>query len=478
MNSSIDTLKNQLAQLKQLHESGALPAAEYESSKAVLERRVLDLVLAGSDAAALASPTAPSPPPPTPGAALQPVAAAGTQSSAKSGADSVAISGAKGSAKGSAKGIDVHAGVEIRVPRGLWASVAGFVLAVALGGYAWTGSPSLAGLGAPPPVAAAAAGHAGGDGPQGVNMEQITEMATRLATRLKDQPQDPQGWAMLGRTYSVLGRNDEAVKAYESAIQQNGDDAVLIADYADALAVKNNRTLAGEPMKWVRRALELDPKNVKALALAGTDAFDRKDFAGAVKHWEELLKVAPAEGNFIQQVQASVAEARQLGGLPSGNTTPAGAPKGGAAPGAGGANAAAAAGPAAAAAPANSQAVAPGAALNATVSGTVSLSPRLAAQAGPDDTVFIFARAAEGSRIPLAVLRKRVRDLPASFTLDDSLAMSPAAKLSGVPRVIVGARVSKSGNATPSPGDLTGQVGPVSLGSGALVVEIREQIKP
>ncbi len=483
MNASIETLKNQLAQLKQLHESGALPAAEYESSKAALERRVLDLVLAGPDAAPVASPPSSPPSVPGAGAAVQPAAAAGTQAGlpvdAKSAAKSAAKVDAKFDANESVKGSTVPTSVAAKLPRSLLASVAGFVVAVALGGYAWTGSPSLAGLGAPPPVPAAAASHAGGDGPQGVSMEQINEMATRLATRLKDQPQDPQGWAMLGRTYAVLGRNDEAVKAYESAIQQQGDDAVLIADYADALAVKNNRTLAGEPMKWVRRALELDPKNVKALALAGTDAFDRKEFAGAVNYWEELLKVAPAEGNFVQQVQASVAEARQLGGLPSsGNATPAGAPKAGAAAGAGGANAVAAAGPATVAAAANPQAAAPGAAVNATVSGTVSLSRSLAAQAGPDDTVFIFARAAEGSRMPLAVLRKRVRDLPASFTLDDSLAMSPAAKLSGAPRVIVGARVSKSGNATPSPGDLTGQVGPVSLGSAALVVEIREQIKP
>ena len=482
MNASIDTLKNQLAQLKQLHESGALPAAEYESSKAALERRVLDLVLAASHAAPVASPAA-SPadsPPSAPGVgpAVQRAVVAGPQAGVPVGVKSAAKVDPKVKAKDSVNGIVVPTSVAAKLPRGLLVGVASFVVAVALGGYAWTGSPSLAGLGAPPPVPAAAAGHGGGDGPQGVSMEQIAEMATRLATRLKDQPQDPQGWAMLGRTYAVLGRNDEAVKAYESAIQQHGDDAVLIADYADALAVKNNRTLAGEPMKWVRRALELDPKNVKALALAGTDAFDRKDFAGAVRYWEELLKVAPAEGNFIQQVQASVAEARQLGGLPPGNTTPAGAPKGGAAPGAGGANTVAAAGPANAAAPANSQAAAPGAAANATVSGTVSLSPSLVAQAGPDDVVFIFARAAEGSRMPLAVLRKRVRDLPASFTLDDSLAMSPAAKLSGAPRVIVGARVSKSGNATPSPGDLTGQVGPVALGSGALVVEIREQIKP
>jgi cytochrome c-type biogenesis protein CcmH len=419
MQASIEELRTQLLQLKQLHDSGALPGPEYDSSKAKLEKRIVDLVLSDSV-------TAPS-------QALPPAAPAP------------------------------------RPSRALVLPVAAFVLVVAFFGYRATGSPSLAGWGEPPPAAATAADGASG---HSVSAAQITEMAERLAARLKEQPQDPQGWAMLGRSYSVLGRNDDAVKAYATAIAQQGDDAVLIADYADALAVQNNRTLAGEPMKWVKRALELDPANVKALALAGTDAFDRKDYAGAVRYWEDLLKVAPSEGGFAGQVRASVAEARQLGGLP------AAAPPGAAAMAPARAVNASGAKPAAAApATANAQAAAAGSPA-ASVSGTVRLNPALAAQAGPDDTVFIFARAAEGARIPLAVLRKQVRELPASFTLDDSLAMSPAAKLSSATRLIVGARISRSGNAMPSPGDLTGQVGPVELGSRDLMIEIREQIKP
>ena len=165
MNASIDTLKNQLAQLKQLHESGALPAAEYESSKAALERRVLDLVLAGSHAAAVASPAA-SPadsPPSAPGvgAAAQRAAVAGTQAGVPVGVKSAAKVDPKVKAKDSVNGIVVPTSVAAKLPRGLLVGVASFVVAVALGGYAWTGSPSLAGLGAPPPVPAAAAGHGG-----------------------------------------------------------------------------------------------------------------------------------------------------------------------------------------------------------------------------------------------------------------------------------------------------------------------------
>jgi cytochrome c-type biogenesis protein CcmH len=185
------------------------------------------------------------------------------------------------------------------------------------------------------------------------------------------------------------------------------------------------------------------------LALAGTHAFDLKDYAQAVKYWEQVIEFAPADSNFVQQVEPALAEARSLAGLP-----PA-APK---------ANVAAADKPVAG--------------KSASVSGTVSIAPTLLKQSQPDDTVFIFARAAEGSRMPLAIVRKQVKDLPLTFTLDDSMAMSPANRLSGTAKVIVGARVSKSGNAMPQAGDFSGQVGPVSVGANGLTIEIKEAVKP
>ena len=465
MQASIDTLKAQLLQLKQLHKAGALGQAEYDSSKAGLERRLLDLVLAAPSSAGAAPASVPASP-----------------------VDAVAVSGgapAPAAVRHSAGNLPPVASVPALPSRRFLALLGVAVLAVAAGGYAWTGSPSL--LSASPARAAAAAaeaaGHENAAPSHTVGAEQIAQMTERLAQRLKEQPQDAQGWAMLGRSYSVLGRNDEAVKAYRTAIEQQGDDAALIADFADALAVQNNRVLAGEPMKWVRRALEIDPKNVKALALAGTDAFDSKNFVGAVKLWEKLLEHGPSDAGFAEQVKASIAEARERGGL--GPSAQPGAPAQPTAPTMPRANATQVpAGPAAnpaqpaPATPGTQAAQAPQATLAASVSGTVSLSAALAAKAGPDDTVFIFARPADGSRMPLAVLRKRVRDLPVRFTLDDSMAMSPAAKLSGSPRVIVAARISKSGEAMSSPGDLVGQVGPVALGSTGLAVEIGSEVKP
>jgi cytochrome c-type biogenesis protein CcmH len=273
-------------------------------------------------------------------------------------------------------------------------------------------------------------------------------MVDKLAERLKAQPDDADGWSMLGRTYSVLGRHADALKAYQTAMNLRKDDATLVADYADSLAVNSNRTLDGEPMKYVERALKLEPTNLKALFLAGTHAFDKKDYAGAVKFWEKAAKSAPPENAFVQQIQPALAEARQLAGLPAAALPLDGATKQTAAAGKG------------------------------SVSGTVTLASAMAKQANPDDTVFVFARPAEGSRMPLAILRKQVKDLPLQFTLDDSMAMSPANALSGASKVIVGARISRSGNAMPQPGDLTGQTATVNVGASGLQIEIKEAVKP
>jgi cytochrome c-type biogenesis protein CcmH len=277
----------------------------------------------------------------------------------------------------------------------------------------------------------------------GVSAQQFEAMVSRLAARLKENPEDAEGWMMLGRSYAVLGRFGEASEAYAKAVARTPRDAQLLADYADALAMAQGRTLQGEPEKILLRALAIDPNNVKALLLAGTAAFNRGDQAGAIRHWERVLGLLPAESDMVQRVQASIAEARSAAGS----------------------------------AGAKAQIAKRAQAQGGRVSGVVRLAPELVGKVAPGDTVFIFARAAEGPRMPLAILRKRASDLPVQFTLDDSMAMAPQMKLSAFPRVVIGARVSKSANASPQPGDLQGLSATVKVGAQSVAVTIDTELR-
>jgi cytochrome c-type biogenesis protein CcmH len=246
--------------------------------------------------------------------------------------------------------------------------------------------------------------------------QQIEAMVARLAAKLRESPDDIDGWRLLGRSYAALGRFGESADAYAKAAVLAPRDAQLLADFADALAMARGQSLQGEPEKLLLRALEIEPTNLKALALAGTAQYERKDFKGAANTWRRMLPLVPPDSEDARAIQSNVDEALALAGVAR---TPAA--KGGGA-----------------------------------LRGEVRLAGKLKNQTSPDDTVFIFARAAEGPPMPLAVLRKRVRDLPVTFALDDSMAMAPQARLSGFARVVVSARVSKSGLAAPQPGDLQG----------------------
>ena len=315
------------------------------------------------------------------------------------------------------------------------------------------------------PAAAPAAAAAAQSGQHDMTPEKVAEMASKLAARLEKDPGNAQGWVVLAHTYYAMKQFPDAVKAYERAAELMPDNADLLADYADALGA-TQQSLLGKPLELVNRALAADPNQWKALALAGTIAFDRKDFKQAVAYWERLQTVIPPESDMGRSIESSIAEAKELGGIKTAATAPLAKPP--AAPATTPPRAAVVAtapAPAPAAAPA---ALVPG----TTIAGTVSLSPALAAKASPDDLVFIFARPAQGPKMPLAVMRKKVRDLPATFSLDDSMAMAPEMKISNFAEIVIGARVAKSGNAAPQSGDLEGFSKPVQLGAGGVAVVI------
>ena len=322
------------------------------------------------------------------------------------------------------------------------ASIVALVIAVpllAIALYFMLGTP--AGLKPQMPTAAIDKAHP-------ATPEQFEAMVTWLAERLKAEPDNADGWVMLARSYTALNRYQDASAAYSRAITLQPNNASVLADQADILAMLK-QTLQGEPEKIIQQALKIDPDNLKALSLAGAAAFERKDYQEAIKWWQNILKLLPADSPVVAAISASINEARGLAGLPS-----------------------------AAAAQVGDKAVAQSKVANGSVSGTIRLDPALKARVADTDTVFIFARVVEGGRKPpLAVMRKTVKELPFDFTLDDSMSMAPGFNISSVTNVIVGARISKSGNATSSSKDLEGFSKPVKTGQKGIIITIDSEAK-
>ena len=325
--------------------------------------------------------------------------------------------------------VDASAAAEAaprRAGRGAALAVGIAVPVLALAVYAFVGAPDgLSPHEAPGPFSEA----------------QVEAMVERLAAKMRENPDDADGWKMLGRSYAVLGRFADAVDAYSKAALRAPNDAALLADFADALAMARGQSLQGEPEKLVLKALQIDPKNLKALALAGTAAFHRSEFKVAADYWERMLPLVPPESEDARAIKENVAEARAKAGVP--------------------------AAPSVAKADAKPH---PG------LRGTVRLSQKLRDKLSPGDTLFVFARAAEGPPMPLAILRRTAGELPLEFALNDAMAMAPGLHLSAFPRIVVTARVSKSGDAKAQPGDLQGASKPVANDAKGVVVEINEVV--
>lgn len=175
------------------------------------------------------------------------------------------------------------------------------VLVFGVAGHAWRGLPP--GWQAGPADSAANAPHRLGPA-------QFEAMAARLAERLQREPDDAEGWAMLGRSYAVLGRPAQALAAFQRLAALRPDDAQALAELADATGAANGRQLAGEPARLVARALQLDPDNIKALALAGTIAFEAGDRALAARHWAHALERLPPDSPVAQRLRGALADAQ------------------------------------------------------------------------------------------------------------------------------------------------------------------------
>lgn len=281
----------------------------------------------------------------------------------------------------------------------------------------------------------------------------LDALAERLKQKMEHNPNDGVGWALLARSYVAMGRHTDAVPIYEKAMKLIPDDAQLLADYADALGVLHGRKLEGKPEVLIQQALKIDPRNVKALMLAGTVAFDRKNYAHAAKYWEQARANLPTDigPELTQGLMAGIAEAQsRLGGSQKTRT--------------------AYAEPAAPAKPTGQTGP------SRAIRGKVTVAPSLAGKGSSTDTLFVFAREMNGPPMPVAIVRATKKDLPFTFRLDDSTSPMPSRKLSDVGTVVIVARLSKSGEAIPKSGDLQGMSQPVKPGVDGITVVIDREI--
>ncbi|MGZ8151526.1 MAG: c-type cytochrome biogenesis protein CcmI [Methylovulum sp.] len=263
------------------------------------------------------------------------------------------------------------------------------------------------------------------------SMEQINKMVAGLAERMKNNPSDANGWVMLGQSYKVLRQYPKAIDAFEHAYKLLGDKAPIMLLYAETLAYANGEQLAGKPAELVFKALALEPDNISGLWLGGMAKAQQGDGPSAIKLWRKLEGLLPAGSKEQEETQGLIAELEAQ--LPAASTTPS-----------------------------------PAASQQANVSGVsvdvqVSLASDLKNQTSPGDTVFVYAQALSGPKMPLAIVRKQVSDLPLTVNLSDAMAMTPTMKLSNFDTVKLLARISKSGNAMTQPGDLIGVIDQVTL---------------
>jgi len=268
-------------------------------------------------------------------------------------------------------------------------------------------------------------------------------MAEKLKAKLKTNPNDVQSWVLLGRAHRNQNQYDEAIDAYNHAVALDSDDRLAI-ERVEAIAAKNGGQFKGEPWDVIRKILAKNPQHANALLLAGSAAFSEGQFKQALAYWTTLRSQLADGSQEAVAVDNALRAAAEKAGVEIGVKAKKPDPL---------ANAA------------------------SSISGRVTISDSIKAQANPTDVVFIYAQAEQGSPMPLAIMRTTVQALPLDFNLDDSMAMRPEAKLSGQSHVTVKARISKSGQAMPQPGDLIGTLPHVAVGAKQVQLTISEVIQ-
>lgn len=294
----------------------------------------------------------------------------------------------------------------------------------AVGLYAMLGRPDAVSISGAPATAAmpASSGMPPADTAQKPGMD-MSAAIDSLRAKLDKNPNDAEGWLLLGRAYESMGRNADGRQALEKAYGLAKDRPAIEIAYAEALALDSpERRIDGKPLEMIRHALQVEPNNQDGLWLLGMSDYQQGRYAEAIASWEKIRVQLGPDSDVLQSVTGMIADARAHlpGGdaAAGGDSTPAAATPGG------------------------------------TLRLRVTLADALRAKASPGDAVFVFAKAVGGPPMPVAIKRLQVSALPADIELGDADAMVPTMRLSNFPKVSVAARVSKSGDASPHTGDL------------------------
>lgn len=272
--------------------------------------------------------------------------------------------------------------------------------------------------------------------------QEINSMLASVEQRLKDNPNDIEGWTILTRSYFSLGRYHDAKQGYKKLIELQGETPELLVSLADASGLAAGGNMFGEPLSYVQRALEIDPEYPQGLWLAGVGAIQIGDTDTAIGYWDRLVPYLENSPQQQQELRDLITETKQrASGTPPATTVASNTTT-----------------------PQTDEVAEDVEHKQDTPNGirvTVSLDPALKGQVSPTDTVFVFAKATQGPPAPLAVKRLTVADLPASIVLNDEDAMLAQFKLSLFENVSISARVAKGGNPIAQAGDLESETADV-----------------
>lgn len=257
------------------------------------------------------------------------------------------------------------------------------------------------------------------------NNDNINQMIAKLTQRLQQNPNDLDGWLMLGRSFKATQRFKDAVAVLRKASELQANNPEIMLQLADAVAMANDGSLKGEPTDLIEKALKIQPDNLMGLWLSGMSKADVNDYEGSIKVWKKLqAHYQPGQEDYVEiQNLIDTAIARKTG-----KTAPV----------------------------AQAETVKTTASSTEEIMVKVDIDPVIKSKLDPADTVFVYVKALEGPKMPLAVAKHQLKDLPLEIKFDDSMAMMPNLKLSLFDKVVVTARVSKQGNAIPQPGEPIG----------------------